>query len=266
MPLPEPEKGETKDHFIARCVSHPQANEDFPVEHIRLGFCFGAWERGREAVREERAIESEMEDAELLVESCDPVSTDEQRAIARLLGGETADHREEVSRPMRAFAELGLLQGDVLDFGAGQDLHEFARWDPVHSPDPAPLSRRYDVVCLNHVLNVIPIEALRTEALIAARGLLKPGGRILVAIWQKPAEHAAAEEAKGYQSGWSKERWGEFLSELWEVEPVAVPGVLAFQLTERTEEESRVKEAVDTAARSELHRIIRWTQPPEPVE
>jgi len=165
-----------------------------------------------------------------LREAVAAVAPEDQRAIAQAMGGATAIPRTVTSKPMREFARLGLLKGDVLDFGSSRDLHEHARWDPVHAADPAPLARRYDTVCMNFVLNVIPLEAMRTEALLAARGLLKPGGRLLVSVWQRQGEHELVGTGKGYQAGWDRDQWESFLGQLWKVERLPTKGVMAWSL------------------------------------
>ena len=71
----------------------------------------------------------------------------------------------------------------------------------------------------------------RKKALLAMRGLVKQGGRILVSVWQKGEEDL--ETTKGFQCGWAREQWEQFLGEVWEVERVEAGDLLAWSLAER---------------------------------
>lgn len=45
--MPYPNKGESKDHYIPRCMSHPEMNAKFPDQKQREAVCFSYWrERG----------------------------------------------------------------------------------------------------------------------------------------------------------------------------------------------------------------------------
>lgn len=144
----------------------------------------------------------------------------------------TAISRKAISKPMRAFKEQGLLVGDVLDFGAGHDPHDYPRWDPEHAPDPAPLCKCYDTVTVNYVLNVLPDVGMRIEALLAARALLKPGGSVLLAVWRKDEAGTGVQEtSKGHQVSQTREQWEDEVGSWWNMERLNIPGVMAWRLS-----------------------------------
>lgn len=43
--MPNPNKGETKEEFIARFMSSPEAKKDFPDEKQRLAVAYSKWKR-----------------------------------------------------------------------------------------------------------------------------------------------------------------------------------------------------------------------------
>ena len=43
--MPSPNKGETKEHFISRCMGDEEANSTFPEQDQRYAFCNSQWER-----------------------------------------------------------------------------------------------------------------------------------------------------------------------------------------------------------------------------
>lgn len=79
----------------------------------------------------------------------------------------TAITRSALSVPMRELMNLGLLYGDILDFGCGKgfDINflsylgvgivGYDKYNPEYT-DESLLEKRYDVVCCFYVLNVIP--------------------------------------------------------------------------------------------------------------
>jgi len=44
MPLPKPREGEDEEEFISRCMGDDEANEEFPEQEQRAGYCYTAWE------------------------------------------------------------------------------------------------------------------------------------------------------------------------------------------------------------------------------
>jgi len=44
MPLPAPRKGESKEDFIARFMSDPQANQEYPDADQRYAVAIQMWE------------------------------------------------------------------------------------------------------------------------------------------------------------------------------------------------------------------------------
>lgn len=84
------------------------------------------------------------------------------------IAGRTAISRKAVSRPTRTLISSGRIPkgASVLNHGSGRApadaaalaaaAAEYAEYDPNHAPNPDALSRRYDVVVSNYVLNVLP--------------------------------------------------------------------------------------------------------------
>lgn len=81
-----------------------------------------------------------------------------------------------LSRPARLLAAILPPGTTILDFrcGHGTDVEALAAlgfgvagWDPQHRPNTLPLSRRFDVVMCNYVLNVLEPSA-RADVLRAA--------------------------------------------------------------------------------------------------
>ena len=104
----------------------------------------------------------------------------------------------------------GLIKKDtsVLDYGCGRypdHVMEFVRrlggiycrWDPNWFPDGEPLTRRYDVVCLSNVLNVISSGKERAGAVAKAWDLVKPGGRLLVTVYEADGSGASGPSKPG---------------------------------------------------------------------
>jgi HK97 family phage prohead protease len=48
MPLPKPNKGETKNKFMDRCMANPIMNEDYPDNDQRYAICQSLWKQKRE--------------------------------------------------------------------------------------------------------------------------------------------------------------------------------------------------------------------------
>lgn len=79
----------------------------------------------------------------------------------------TAITRTALSVPMRELMNLGLLYGSILDYGAGKgfdvnflsylglDIVGYDKYNPEYK-DESLLEKKYDVICCNYVLNVIP--------------------------------------------------------------------------------------------------------------
>jgi len=83
--------------------------------------------------------------------------------------GKTAMPRKTVSVPTRMLVKKGLIKGRVFHHGRGKaDADEevmrelgdsYDEYDPNYAPDIEPLSRQYDVVISNYVLNTLPLSA-----------------------------------------------------------------------------------------------------------
>ena len=126
---------------------------------------------------------------------------------ARAYGGATAMTRG--SGPFKLWRELGLLEGTVLDVGAGHDEHEFAKYDPFHHPDPTPLAEAWDVVTCNYVLNVQPAEHLITQLVALLARIVKRDGKVLIAVRADVDETAAG--VRGTQVSKTVGEWGALL-------------------------------------------------------
>jgi len=126
-----------------------------------------------------------------------------------MAGFRTAQNRAATSAPMAYYAANAMLRGDVLDFGCGRDVPPqgiaMDRYDPAYQPDLAALTKQYDTIVCSYVLNVIPLVAHRVQVLLALRALLKPGGRLLLAVYRKDEQDTKS--TAGYQCGWSAEEW-----------------------------------------------------------
>ncbi|MEX1013854.1 MAG: bifunctional class I SAM-dependent methyltransferase/HIT family protein [Candidatus Paceibacterota bacterium] len=95
----------------------------------------------------------------------------------------TAKEREKVSYPTRKLFNMGVIDGDVLDFGSGfgKDV-EFLNskninctaYDPFHAPD-YPI-QKFDTILCQYVLNVLLPEE-QPEVLMSVSELLKPTGK-----------------------------------------------------------------------------------------
>jgi len=95
-------------------------------------------------------------------------------------GGATSLQRG--SAPMRYWNEKKLLEGMVLDYGCGNEVHEFAKYDMVTYPEVDVLKAQYDVVMCNYVLNVQPSDHLIDLIISNLRGLTIDGGKVLIAV------------------------------------------------------------------------------------
>ncbi|RLB68688.1 MAG: hypothetical protein DRH08_00080 [Deltaproteobacteria bacterium] len=156
---------------------------------------------------------------------------DEERAVVETLAGyRTSIARSGDSAPMNAYQRSRLLKGDVLDYGAGL-LHGLARFDPAYDPDYGLLTRAWDVVTCNYVLNVLPLEHQRVEALLTMRGLLKPRGYLLVACWKKADKDTKS--PKGYQCAWGLDEWEALFGRWFQAERLGARGFMGWKLVPR---------------------------------
>jgi hypothetical protein len=78
------------------------------------------------------------------------------RTEERVSSGESTSMPRGGSVPVKLWRELNMLNGNVLDFGSGQDVHEFNKYDPFTNPDYSQLLKTFDVVMCNYVLNTQP--------------------------------------------------------------------------------------------------------------
>ena len=95
----------------------------------------------------------------------------------------TAKEREKVSFPTRKLYNMGVIKGDVLDFGSGygkdaeflqsKDL-SCTNYDPHYAPDYP--DQKFDTILCQYVLNVLLPEE-QAEVLMSVSELLKPTGK-----------------------------------------------------------------------------------------
>jgi hypothetical protein len=128
-------------------------------------------------------------------------------------GGATSMARSSV--PFRFWRKAGLLTGDVLDFGCGQEEHEFEKYDAFTHPDPAPLLKTWDRVVCNYVLNVQPAEHLISQICAMIFHLVRPGGFALIST-RNDIEHSF-KSPRGYQVAKTWEEWSAILSPFFQI-------------------------------------------------
>lgn len=96
-------------------------------------------------------------------------------------GGATALQRGG-GAPFRYWKKHKLLNGQVLDFGAGKEEHNYARYDSTVTPAVDVLRCRYDSIMCNYVLNVQPTDHLIDLILALLYHLVEDKGHVLVAV------------------------------------------------------------------------------------
>lgn len=119
-------------------------------------------------------------------------------------GNTQINRHDKVSVPTKAMVEQGLVKGDVLHHGAGKaqadtelmkkapGVKSVTEFDPFPNPalgsaygaktsDTRVLTRQYDTVVSNYVLNVLPPPA-RAQVLGEIARTTKPGGQALISV------------------------------------------------------------------------------------
>lgn len=152
------------------------------------------------------------------------VAPDEAKVV---FGGATAMHR--ASAPIRFWRENGYLEGNVLDFGAGNEDHEFAKYDAFTHPETEPLLSQWDTIMCNFVLQVQPAEHLIDQICALLRSLLVQNGKCLIAVRNDVAE--TTKTIRGTQIAKSRDEWAEVLGRFFWVEPVEVKAFHGFVCT-----------------------------------
>jgi len=136
------------------------------------------------------------------------------------------------SAPLAHWKALGHLEkGRVLDFGAGQDVHEFSRYDAFYAPDPAPLLESWDVVMSNYVLNVQPSDHLIDLILALIARLLEPKAIALVAVLSDPKLSGTA--AVGGRTAKSPAEWKAILDRFFRVRKAPKASFTGFECRPR---------------------------------
>ena len=148
----------------------------------------------------------------LLTEPVEPERDSEEK-----YGGATALSRG--SSPLRFYREGNLLKGDVLDYGAGKEEHEFAKYDMLTNPDTDVLLRQYDTVMCNYVLNVQPTDHLIDLILVNLYHLTRLNGKILIALVSESSLSGTA--ATGNRPHKTPKQWGAILSRFFKITPLS---------------------------------------------
>lgn len=135
------------------------------------------------------------------------------------LSAKTAIHRRSPSLPLRIALRLGLLKGNVFDWGCGygRDV-EYLRelgitaegWDPIHKPKPKPEeypSGLFQTVLCIYVINTLPTLEDRLSVLKDIYNFLPPGGQLLLAARSAiEVEKTRTKKWKQYGDGWVTSR------------------------------------------------------------
>jgi len=168
------------------------------------------------------------DDAEGMEKQIGEFKNEDRQAVEFMAGYKTSIARKEPSAPYQYYQDTGLLVGDVLDYGGGRDAHGGPIYDPAYAPDLGLLKKKWDTVTCNYVLNVIPLVHNRAELLLALRSIVKPGGYVLVAVFQKADQESASE--KGYQCGWNQKEWQKFLGQFFKATRLKVSNFWGWKL------------------------------------
>ncbi len=149
------------------------------------------------------------------------VNSEKLEEYKELAGYSTAISRTDLSAPMAFYQDQGFLTGEVLDYGGGKEVHEYNIFDPAWKADYELLDKKYDTVTCNYVINVIPLDHNRFELIRTLQTLINEDGKILLSIYG--AEDHDTVTARGYQCGWSKSEWKEFLKKHAKVKEIKAP-------------------------------------------
>ena len=53
MPIPKPNKGESKNDFISRCMGDNTMKKEFPRQEQRMAVCNSEWKKSKEDVKKD---------------------------------------------------------------------------------------------------------------------------------------------------------------------------------------------------------------------
>lgn len=143
-----------------------------------------------------------------VVDEAPPVRSPAQlrQELTVLSGHRSAQPLQMVSPVMRFLEDHGYLRPPVLDYGSGMDPHDHARFDPAYTPDYRVFRQAWGTVTLLNVLNIIPLEHNRLEALMTARALrASPDSPVFVSVWQPGSPWSR--QHQGYQAHWFQAQW-----------------------------------------------------------
>lgn len=168
---------------------------------------------------------TELEISEIISAGLAEAEPEEQVDELELFGGATALERGSV--PWRHWKKAKLLVGDVLDFGAGKEDHGVARFDAFTHPDYSVLLERWDTVTCNYVLNTQPADHLVLQICVVLAGLLRPGGKVLVACIT-PSSAIDGTRAAGGRDSKSRKEWEDLLERVFVIDRVKSVGFLGW--------------------------------------
>ena len=151
----------------------------------------------------------------------------------------TSVNKSRVPALFALAAKAGLAKPGmrVLDYGCGRwpenvrgylatlGIDDVVSYDPYWFPFPlgfysGQADEGYDLVCLSNVLNVIQDPAERKEAVQKAWGLVKPGGRLVVTVYEADGSGASGPSKPGCWQ--ERRRLGDYVSD----ELSAIPGAI----------------------------------------
>lgn len=183
-----------------------------------------------------KVVKSSSNPDESLVASADHLSAPENDRVER---HKTAIARTALSAPMYLLFTSGLIRHDstILDYGCGQgddiqalqsEGYKVAGWDPHYRPDPISL-KKSQVTNLGFVLNVIEDPEERAEALRRAFSLTEVCLAVSVMLYGKadlsgarPYRDGYLTSRKTFQKYYTQTELREFISNVLNVEPLAV--------------------------------------------
>lgn len=146
-------------------------------------------------------------------------------SLEKIYGGATSMQR--ASAPIKFWKDNNYLSGDILDFGCGQETHEWQKYDSFTQPDTKPLIKYYDTVMCNYVLNVQPSDHLIVLIVGFVSKLLRENGNALFAM-RNDLPLGRHESERGIQIIKNQKEWTDLLSNFFSVEQVEKKKFLGF--------------------------------------
>lgn len=142
-------------------------------------------------------------------------------SVREMFGGDTSLTR--ASAPWLHWSAEGLVKGDVLDFGCGQEDNGVARYDPFTHPDAAPLVAKWDTIVCSYVLNTQPSDHLIVQILALLSHMLKPKGALLLAVVAESKSMDGTRAAGGRKTK-TRDQWEALVRPMFKVKRSAASG------------------------------------------